>query len=174
MTIEALLTRNNEILERIAVAIESQKIAATELSADTATGDKKAKTKKAETPAASPAPAAPAAPAEEKNEQAASAAPATTAPATASTEPSATAQAATASAPASAAVEWKTVLDKMVSIAKSEDPKQGKAAVRKVIDHFKPGAMKVPELEALNKNAEILAFADELIGAGAEDNDLGI
>ena len=168
MTIEALLTRNNEILERIAVAIESQKIAATELSADTATGDKKAKTKKAETPAASPAPA------EEKNEQAASAAPATTAPATASTEPSATAPAATASAPASAAVEWKTVLDKMVSIAKSEDPKQGKAAVRKVIDHFKPGAMKVPELEALNKNAEILAFADELIGAGAEDNDLGI
>ena len=171
MTIEALLTRNNEILERIAVAIESQKIAATELSADTATGDKKTKTKKAETPAVSPAPAAPA---EEKNEQAASAAPATTAPATASTEPSATAPAATASAPASAAVEWKTVLDKMVSIAKSEDPKQGKAAVRKVIDHFKPGAMKVPELEALNKNAEILAFADELIGAGAEDNDLGI
>ena len=157
MTIEAKLQENNELLKAILTTLQSQQT----VTDATATEKNAAKAVKA----AKDEPIA-------KNEPAQTAAPATTEQTTASTEPSATAQAGTASVEASATVEWKTVMNELVDIAKSEEPHLGKSAVRKLIDHFKPGAQKFPELEALDKNAEIMAFAKALRTPAEED--LGI
>lgn len=79
--------------------------------------------------------------------------------------------------PATKEVTWKEALDAIMAINKSDKEGHGRPGVTKVMQHFNPDAKKVPELEALGKHAEILAFAKGVLeGTAAADDadDLGI
>lgn len=70
--------------------------------------------------------------------------------------------------------DWKAITTRITELSKVED---GRSKVRAVIEQFKPGA-KFPELEALNKHAEILAaieaaFAPAPAVEAADDLGLG-
>lgn len=95
-----------------------------------------------------------------KNEQVATA---TTTQATASTEPSATAQQATASA--SPTREWKEVIEAFTKLMAAPD--HGRVSVVQVLKHFDKTAEKVPALEALGKNAEIIAHIEAILAPAA-------
>lgn len=175
MTIEAQLDKLIEINQALLTHFQSQ--AAMGSAAFVAGGDdtgaekptRARRTKKQmEEDAAAEAAAAPAADAAAKNEQVASA---TTTQAPAPTAPSATAQADTASA-SQTPVEWKDVIagfTKMIG-----DPNHGRPAVLEVMKKFDPNATTIPALEALGKNAEIVAHIDALLNpkAAAEEDPL--
>lgn len=103
--------------------------------------------------------------------------------AVATEQPTATAPAATASAPtstpttppqaASADAPWQTVLGAIQALNKSDKPGHGRDGVLAVLKQFGLEGKKVPQLEALGKNAEVLAFVNSLLNAQPSD-DLGI
>ncbi|WP_315127316.1 hypothetical protein [Comamonas antarctica] len=102
----------------------------------------------------------------EKKDPAASAA--TTQQATATSAPSATAQAGTASASNSTgAPTWDDVVAGLQGLAK--DPAHGPVAVKEIITKFgaATGATNVPGLQALGKNAEILAEVNARLNPAA-------
>lgn len=78
------------------------------------------------------------------------------------------------------APEWKTVVEKIREISKGDEAKGlGRAAVLELLGkHGFDGTKgkQVPDLEGLNKHAEILAFCDAKLNppAAAADDDLGI
>ena len=99
-----------------------------------------------------------------KNASAAAAA----SPATAGSDPSATAQVAGASE-----VTFKQVTDSILELSKHTGPNGGRDGVLAVLKQF--GGARVPDLQALNKNAEILAFVKaQMAPADAGMSDLGI
>lgn len=71
-------------------------------------------------------------------------------------------------------VSWAQALDAIKELNKGTKPGQGRDGVLALMAHFgmKPDA-KVPALEALNRHAEVKAFAEAAGNAPAED-DLGI
>lgn len=92
----------------------------------------------------------------------------------AASEPSATAQQAAASEP-----DFKTVTEAIIKMNKTlgaTDPLKGREAVLNVIAKFLGASegKKVPDLAAVGKNAEILAYVESLTAAPAGDEDLGI
>lgn len=97
-----------------------------------------------------------------KNDQAAA-----TNQAAASTALSATAQQDTASAATSANgdVTWDQAVKALKDLA--GNPAHGGAAVKKIIAEIDPTAANVPALQALNKNAEIVAAVNALLNPGA-------
>lgn len=99
--------------------------------------------------------------------------PAATPPAPAATEPSATPAPATASAAPS--VSFKEVTEAIVRLNKDTGPNGGRPGVLKVLQHFlgTTEGKRVPDLEPLGKNAEIVAFVEAALKP-AEDDDLGI
>lgn len=94
---------------------------------------------------------------------------------TATTERSATAVTAGASdkKPEDTGPTFDDVTKKIVEINKAPAPKGGREGVLKVLAQFGCEGKKVPDLKALNKNAEIIAFVDSLLAEEADD-DLGI
>lgn len=98
---------------------------------------------------------------------------ATPATAPAASPASGTQDASTASATTSD-VSWAQALDAIKELNKGTLPGQGREGVLALMAHFdmKPDA-KVPALEALNRHAEVKAFAEAAGNAPAED-DLGI
>lgn len=106
---------------------------------------------------------------------------------TAASEPSATQQQATASAAPSApapapepekkpSASFADVTAKIIELNKSQKPGHGRDGVLAVLAHFLGDATgkRVPDLEALGKNDEIIAFTDSLLTAPAAADDLGI
>lgn len=122
--------------------------------------------------AAAPA-AAPAETTEENVESEKAAQPATTGESTATTEPSATARAAGASDEKPSTPSFDEVTAKIVALNKAEG--HGRESVLKVFRQFfgTTEGKRVPDLQSLGKNAEIIAFVDALLTPAAED-DLGI
>lgn len=70
--------------------------------------------------------------------------------------------------------DWKTTLDKIKQVHSSKLAKAGKAGVVAILAEFGKPDDKVPALEAVGKNAEIIAFADALLVEDAAGDDLGI
>ena len=99
--------------------------------------------------------------------------PATTSESTATTAPSATAQAAGASDEKPSTPSFDEVTAKIVALNKA--PGHGRDSVLKVFQQFfgTTEGKRVPDLQSLGKNAEIIAFVDALLAPAAED-DLGI
>lgn len=87
--------------------------------------------------------------------------------AAASTAHSATAQQATASAATSANAEvtWDQAVKALKDLAAI--PEHGGAAVLAIVKQIDPNAANVPALQALNKNAEIVAAVNEKLNPGA-------
>lgn len=156
MTIEQTLASMDATLKAILAALLSgaQMAAATEgAAAETEKkGRKTAAEKKAEEAAAAAEKAA-----AEKKQPAETAAAVTTQQANVDSAPSATAQQATASASATGTPTWDEVVAGLQKLAK--DPAHGAIAVKEIINQFgaASGATNVPGLQALGKNAEILA-----------------
>lgn len=75
-------------------------------------------------------------------------------------------------------VEWKTVLDKIKELNASTAEGHGRAGVEAVLAKFGKAGQKVPSLESVGKNAEILAFVESLLAGGEQEaeseDDLGI
>jgi len=76
-------------------------------------------------------------------------------------------------------LSWKDdVLPTLMSINKSDKPGHGREGIVSVMKQFglDPAKDKVPALEALNKHAEVLAFAKGVLEGtgGAADDDLGL
>lgn len=86
----------------------------------------------------------------------------TATPAPAST-PAAAAQ--TASSPG-ASVSFKQVVDKLIELSKDTRPGKGREAIAAFVGKY--GVAKVPGLEALGKNAELLAEVEALLAPDAE------
>lgn len=158
MTIEATL-------ERIAVALETiAKQGGTVAQATAELG-------KPETPAApAPAPKAGKGKANEKVTEAAGAA------ANAANSPAPAPAAATAQSPSDAAPAWADVLVKIKELNTSDKPGHGREGVVNVLTKFglDPRPVDqggkgdtVPKLQALNKNADVLAFVESLLNAAA-------
>lgn len=108
----------------------------------------------------------------EKAEAAKNAQAAATQQAAANTAPSATAQQATASAATSAnsEVTWDLAVKALKDLA--ANPAHGGTAVKAIIAKIDPSAANVPALQALNKNAEIVAEVNALLNpAAAEEKD---
>lgn len=164
MTLEAKLDELIEVNKAILGALQTGAQMAAPSTADTpeTTEAKKGRGRpRKEDAAAAPA----AAPATET--------PAATPPAPAATEPSATPPADTASATAS--VSFKEVTEAIVKLNKDTGPNGGRPGVLKVLQQFlgTTEGKRVPDLEPLGKNAEIVAFVEATL-APAEDDDLGI
>lgn len=71
-------------------------------------------------------------------------------------------------------VSWAQALDAIKELNKGTKPGQGREGVLALLAHFGMKAdAKVPALEALNRHAEVKAFAEAAGNAPAED-DLGI
>lgn len=83
---------------------------------------------------------------------------------TAATAPSATAEVVTASN-SEASVPFKDVVAKLQDLSKVEGPGKGRDGVLAILTKF--GKAKVPELESLGKNAEILKAATDALTGGA-------
>lgn len=159
MSIEAnlaLLPQINEKLGLLLAAVQSgAQLAATPSPAAESTAEKKPRAKKED---------------DAKKDSTAAATPAT---APAASPASGTQDASTASETTSD-VSWAQALDAIKELNKGTKPGQGREGVLALMAHFgmKPDA-KVPALEALNRHAEVKAFAEAAGNASAED-DLGI
>lgn len=158
MSIEAnlaLLPQINEKLGLLLAAVQSgAQLAAAPSPAAESTAEKKPRTKKED---------------DAKKDSTAAATPAT---APAASPASGTQDASTASETTSD-VSWAQALDAIKELNKGTKPGQGREGVLALMAHFgmKPDA-KVPALEALNRHAEVKAFAEAAGNAPAED-DLG-
>lgn len=90
---------------------------------------------------------------------------------TAATAPTATATQAAADTSSSESVTFQQVVDKLTELSKGTGEGQGRAGVLAILAKFLPGLpeaeRKVPKLEALKKNAEILAEATALLNPAA-------
>lgn len=159
MSIEAnlaLLPQINEKLGLLLAAVQSgAQLAAAPSPAAESTAEKKPRTKKED---------------DAKKDSPAAATPATT---PAASPVSATPAVSTASETTSD-VSWAQALDAIKELNKGTKPGQGREGVLALMAHFgmKPDA-KVPALEALNRHAEVKAFAEAAGNAPAEE-DLGI
>lgn len=159
MSIEAnlaLLPAINEKLGLLLAAVQSgAQLAAAPSPAAESTAEKKPRTKKED---------------DAKKDSTAAATPAT---APAASPASGTQDASTASETTSD-VSWAQALDAIKELNKGTKPGQGREGVLALMAHFgmKPDA-KVPALEALNRHAEVKAFAEAAGNAPAEE-DLGI
>lgn len=159
MSIEAnlaLLPQINEKLGLLLAAVQSgAQLAAAPSPAAESTAEKKTRTKKED---------------DAKKDSPAAGTPAT---APAASPASATPAVSTASETTSD-VSWAQALDAIKELNKGTLPGQGRDGVLALMAHFglKPDA-KVPALEALNRHAEVKAFAEAAGNAPAED-DLGI
>lgn len=160
MSIEAnlaLLPQINEKLGLLLAAVQSgaQLAAAPSPAAEPTAAEKKTRTKK------------------EDDAKKGSTAAATPATAPAASPASGTQDASTASATTSD-VSWAQALDAIKELNKGTKPGQGREGVLALMAHFgmKTDA-KVPALEALNRHAEVKAFAEAACNTPAED-DLGI
>lgn len=160
MSIEAnlaLLPQINEKLGLLLAAVQSgaQLAAAPSPAAEPTAAEKKTRTKKED---------------DAKKDSPAAGTPAT---APAASPASATPAVSTASETTSD-VSWAQALDAIKELNKGTLPGQGRDGVLALMAHFgmKPDA-KVPALEALNRHAEVKAFAEAAGNAPAED-DLGI
>lgn len=160
MSIEAnlaLLPQINEKLGLLLAAVQSgaQLAAAPSPAAEPTAAEKKTRTKKED---------------DAKKDSPAAGTPAT---APAASPASATPAVSTASETTSD-VSWAQALDAIKELNKGTKPGQGREGVLALMAHFgmKPDA-KVPALEALNRHAEVKAFAEAAGNAPAED-DLGI
>lgn len=159
MSIEAnlaLLPQINEKLGLLLAAVQSgAQLAAAPSPAAESTAEKKPRTKKED---------------DAKKDSTAAATPAT---APAASPASGTQDASTASETTSD-VSWAQALDAIKELNKGTKPGQGRKGVLALMAHFgmKAGAT-VPALEALNRHAEVKAFAEAAGNASAED-DLGI
>lgn len=167
MSIENTLASIDSSLQQIVTLLTAQQSASDEAQPSP---EKKTRTRKSDTPAS---PAA----TDEKKPEASASVP------TATTEPTATAPAAPASVPtstpatppqaASADTPWQTVLGAIQALNKSGKPGHGRDGVLAVLKQFGLEGKKVPHLENLGKNAEVLAFVNSLLNAPATD-DLGL
>lgn len=159
MSIEAnlaLLPQINEKLGLLLAAVQSgAQLAAAPSPAAESTAEKKPRTKKED---------------DAKKDSPAAGTPAT---APAASPASATPAVSTASETTSD-VSWAQALDAIKELNKGTLPGQGRDGVLALMAHFgmKPDA-KVPALEALNRHAEVKAFAEAAGNAPAED-DIGI
>lgn len=159
MSIEAnlaLLPQINEKLGLLLAAVQSgAQLAAAPSPAAESTAEKKPRTKKED---------------DAKKDSTAAATPAT---APAASPASGTQDASTASETTSD-VSWAQALDAIKELNKGTKPGQGREGVLALMAHFGMKAdAKVPALEALNRHAEVKAFAEAAGNASAED-DLGI
>ena len=156
--IENTLASIDESLKQIVSLLSNQSTA----TAETQAKETKTRSKKSDT----------AITVEEKKEVAT---PAVTAPQTATSAPTATVQAAGASVPDSTTntPPWKDVLTAIQELNKSDKPGHGRDGVLAVLKQFGLEGKKVPQLEALGKHAEVLAFVKSLMAADASD-DLGL
>lgn len=159
MSIEAnlaLLPQINEKLGLLLAAVQSgAQLAAAPSPAAESTAEKKPRTKKED---------------DAKKDSTAAATPAT---APAASPVSATPAVSTASETTSD-VSWAQALDAIKELNKGTKPGQGREGVLALMAHFGMKAdAKVPALEALNRHAEVKAFAEAAGNASAED-DLGI
>lgn len=159
MSIEAnlaLLPQLNEKLGLLLAAVQSgAQLAAAPSPAAESTAEKKPRTKKED---------------DAKKDSTAAATPAT---APAASPVSATPAVSTASETTSD-VSWAQALDAIKELNKGTKPGQGREGVLALMAHFGMKAdAKVPALEALNRHAEVKAFAEAAGNASAED-DLGI
>lgn len=159
MSIEAnlaLLPQINEKLGLLLAAVQSgAQLAAAPSPAAESTAEKKPRTKKED---------------DAKKDSTAAATPAT---APAASPASGTQDASTASETTSD-VSWAQALDAIKELNKGTKPGQGRDGVLALMAHFGMKAdAKVPALEALNRHAEVKAFAEAAGNASAED-DLGI
>ena len=160
MSIEAnlaLLPQINEKLGLLLAAVQSgaQLAAAPSPAAEPTAAEKKTRTKKED---------------DAKKDSPAAATPATT---PAASPVSATPAVSTASETTSD-VSWAQALDAIKDLNKGTKPGQGREGVLALMAHFGMKAdAKVPALEALNRHAEVKAFAEAAGNASAED-DLGI
>ena len=160
MSIEAnlaLLPQINEKLGLLLAAVQSgaQLAAAPSPAAESTAAEKKTRTKKED---------------DAKKDSPAAGTPAT---APAASPASGTQDASTASETTSD-VSWAQALDAIKELNKGTKPGQGREGVLALMAHFGMKAdAKVPALEALNRHAEVKAFAEAAGNAPAED-DLGI
>lgn len=159
MSIEAnlaLLPQINEKLGLLLAAVQSgAQLAAAPSPAAESTAEKKPRTKKED---------------DAKKDSPAAGTPAT---APAASPASATPAVSTASETTSD-VSWAQALDAIKELNKGTKPGQGREGVLALMAHFGMKAdAKVPALEALNRHAEVKAFAEAAGNAPAED-DLGI
>lgn len=160
MSIEAnlaLLPQINEKLGLLLAAVQSgaQLAAAPSPAAESTAAEKKTRTKKED---------------DAKKDSPAAGTPAT---APAASPASGTQDASTASETTSD-VSWAQALDAIKELNKGTKPGQGREGVLALMAHFGMKAdAKVPALEALNRHAEVKAFAEAAGNASAED-DLGI
>ena len=159
MSIEAnlaLLPQINEKLGLLLAAVQSgAQLAAAPSPAAESTAEKKPRTKKED---------------DAKKDSPAAGTPAT---APAASPASGTQDASTASETTSD-VSWAQALDAIKELNKGTKPGQGREGVLALMAHFGMKAdAKVPALEALNRHAEVKAFAEAAGNASAED-DLGI
>lgn len=150
--IENTLASIDESLKQIVSLLSNQSTA----TAETQAKETKTRAKKSDTAIA----------VEEKKE-----APVATAPQTATTAPTATAPAVGASAPTSTAdtTPWKDVLTAIQELNKSDKPGHGRDGVLAVLKQFGLEGKKVPQLEALGKHGEVLAFVKSLMTESADD-----
>lgn len=159
MTLEAKIDKTNELLQAILTAVSSAgaitvsaaaAAAASAPAADkpAATTKPKAEAKPAAAPAAEPAKAPAPAPAAEAQKTEATAAP-----------------------------SFDEVVRTIMEINKSKAPGHGREGVLRVLNEFGfdgSEGKRVPNLEALGKNAEILAFSKSLLEVKPAADDLGI
>lgn len=167
MSIENTLASIDSSLQQIVTLLTAQQSASAEAQPSQ---EKKTRTRKSDT--------APSVADEKKPE-----APAATEQPNATTAPTATVPAATASVQtstpatppqaASADTPWQTVLGAIQALNKSDKPGHGRDGVLAVLKQFGLEGKKVPHLEGLGKNAEVLAFVNSLLNAPASD-DLGL
>lgn len=131
------------------------------------------------TPAAAPSPAAESTaekkPRAKKEDDAKKDSPAAGTPATApAASPASATPAVSTASETTSDVSWAQALDAIKDLNKGTKPGQGREGVLALMAHFgmKTDA-KVPALEALNRHAEVKAFAEAACNTPAED-DLGI
>lgn len=159
MSIEAnlaLLPQINEKLGLLLAAVQSgAQLAAAPSPAAESTAEKKPRTKKED---------------DAKKDSTAAATPAT-APAT---NPASDTPAVSTASETTSDVSWAQALDAIKDLNKGTKPGQGREGVLALMAHFgmKTDA-KVPALEALNRHAEVKAFAESAGNTPSED-DLGI
>ena len=162
MSLDATLESIATSLAAIATVLQTQAQAATMLGAaetPAAATERKTRAKKADAPAVpnetpAPAPVAPV------TEPAATPAPATPAASTVSSQK-----------------PWAEVLAKVIEVNKSTLPTAGRAGVQGILAHFfgpDVAGKKVPDLEGLNRNDDVLAFAAGLLVVAPADDDLGL
>ncbi len=174
MSLEIAIQENTAVLKNLIAVLQSgqaiQLVEGATVASVAESADKPKTTRTRKTKEESPEGNAAPAPAEQ---------PANTEEKTATIEPSATAPAVTASEakPQATDVSFDDVTKKIIELNKSQKPGHGRDGVLSVLQQFLGGTegKKVPDLKAVEKNAEIIAFVDNLLtGETAGDDDLGI